>query len=163
MSEVVSGSWPTADLDPIRRLKVISAATNATSYAQRRYEVPIERLWAVAADLENELPQIITGLRSFTITGTDGERISAQAVSSLGHREHFDVVLRPGWCLMQSKVLLGAMAAIPDGSGTTFAFMSGLRIPGASALKRIGLFGTEARADALLDRLELRIQARSSS
>ncbi|MFF3620913.1 hypothetical protein [Streptomyces sp. NPDC002467] len=150
-----------AGLDPIRRLKVIAAATSAPMYAERHFDVPMDRLWDVASDLENELPHVISGLRSFTVVSRREGRLSARAVGRLGLAESFDVVLRPGWCLMQSKTLTGAMSAVPEGHGTTFAFMSGLRVPGGSLLKRLGLFGTDARGEALLDRLQQRIDARS--
>ncbi|MFJ5549098.1 hypothetical protein [Streptomyces sp. NPDC093225] len=161
MSDLGAAAWPQADLDPLRRLKVIAAAVRAPMYAERHYDVPPERLWAVAADLENELPHIIPALKSFTLLGAEGERLTARAVGRLGLPEAFDVVLRPGWCLMQSRTLMGAMAAVPHDGGTTFAFASGLRRPGGALLKRLGLFGTEARGHALLDRLQERIDARS--
>src|SRR5436190_2164788 len=75
------------------------------AYAERRFGAPLEQLWPVASDLENELPLLVSGLRSFTVTQSAGERLSGEAVGTLGYKERFDVVLRPGWCLMQGKVL----------------------------------------------------------
>lgn len=47
-----------------------------------------------------------------------------------GLRAPFDLVLRPGWCLMQSRLLVFGMAAVPDGDVTRFAYMAGFRLPG---------------------------------
>lgn len=52
-------------------------------------------------------------------------------MGTLGQRARFDVVLRPGWCLMRSRFVLGAMAAVPDpAGGTRFAALGGFRLPG---------------------------------
>jgi hypothetical protein len=56
--------------------------------------------------------------------------MTARARGWLGQRASFDVVLRPGWCVMQSRFLIGGMAAAPEGDGTRFAFLGGLRLPG---------------------------------
>ncbi|KUJ69017.1 hypothetical protein ACZ90_14300 [Streptomyces albus subsp. albus] len=161
MSGAVNSSWPTTDLDPLRRLKVIAATAKHATFAERYYEVPLDRLWAVASDLERELPRLVPGVRSFTVLDSVGDRLSARAVSVLGHREHFDVVLRPGWCLMQSRVLASGMAAVAEGDGTRFAFFSSLRLPGGRLLNRMRLVRAEARTGRLFDRLEQRIAARS--
>ncbi|EST36104.1 hypothetical protein M878_03110 [Streptomyces roseochromogenus subsp. oscitans DS 12.976] len=146
----------------MRRLKVIASATGHPSFAERHYAVPLERLWSVASDLEHELPLIVTGLRSFSVTEADGERLSGEAVSVLGVRERFDVVLRPGWCLMQGKVLTSGMAATADGDGCRFAFFTSLRLPGGGVLDRLRGPWSARRAEDLLDRLGVRVAARSA-
>ncbi|MDJ0341893.1 hypothetical protein QMK19_11860 [Streptomyces sp. H10-C2] len=163
------GAWPQAGLDPLRRLKVIAGASKRALYVEQHFDVAPDRLWDVVADLEHELPHIIPGLRSFTVERTgdgqdrDGDgRLSARAVSVLGHRERFEVVLRPGWCLMQSRLLVGGMAAVPEGTGTRFAFFSSYRSPAGSALQWIRRSGARARGAALLAGLQQRIDARSA-
>jgi hypothetical protein len=37
-----------------------------------------------------------------------------------------DVVLRPGWCVMQSPFLVGGMAAVREAGGNRFVFFGGL-------------------------------------
>ncbi|MEU9372758.1 hypothetical protein AB0D94_03125 [Streptomyces sp. NPDC048255] len=161
MTGPLHNDWPAVELDPLRRLKVIASASKYPSFGERLFDVPIERLWAVATDLEKELPHIVPGLRSFTITGTEKDRLTGQAVSSIGHREHFDVVLRPGWCLMQSKAIVGGMAAVAEGAGTRFAFFSSLRFPGGQVVDRVRVLRAERRTGMLFDRLQLRLDARS--
>jgi hypothetical protein len=59
---------------------------------------------------------MVTDLRSFEITSARGERMRASG--RLGQRARFDIVLRPGWCVMRSR----------------FAFLGGLRLPGMRLL-----------------------------
>lgn len=130
----MSQHWPVADLDPIRRLQVIAATTPGVIYAERHIAAPFGTVWAVASDLENELPRIITDVRTFEITASTAGRLQARAQSRLGLRARFDVVLRPGWCLMQSRFLIFGMAAVPEADGTRFAGLAALRVPGARLL-----------------------------
>jgi hypothetical protein len=161
MTGAANSGWPTAELDSVRRLRVIASATRHPTYAERYFDVPLEQLWSVVSDLEHELPHIVPGLRSFTLTGGDGDRLPGQAVSSLGHRERFDVVLRPGWCLMKSRILTGGIAAVADGAGTRFAFFSSLRFPGGQVVGRVRRFRSAKRSGALLDRVQRRVEAPS--
>ncbi|QKW07757.1 hypothetical protein HUT18_16575 [Streptomyces sp. NA04227] len=162
MTGSVQDSWPTAKLDSVRRLKVMASVAKHAAYAERRFEVPFEQLWAVASDLENELPRIVGGLRSFAVTSSSGERLSGRAAGPLGYREHFDVVLRPGWCLMQSDRLTSGMAATADGDGCRFAFYTSLRVPGGELLDRMRAPLSARRAERMLDRLGDLAAARSA-
>ena len=108
-------TWPVADLDAIRRLRVLAAAAPGAFVAETVIDAPFEQVWAVAADLEHELPAYLPDVRSFTITRRDGEQLEARARGYAGLRARFDIVLRPGWCVMRSRFLLGGMAAVPDG------------------------------------------------
>ena len=166
MTGAVSGVWPTAELDPVRRLKVITSGYSRPVYAERYFDVPVDAVWSVASDLENELPKVVRGVRSFAVpdearSGT--ERFSATAVSRLGHRERFDVVLRPGWCLMQSRMVIGGMAASEEGTGTRFALLCNFRFPGGALLPQLPFLRVRARSEAMLDRLEQRISARAAA
>jgi hypothetical protein len=70
------------------------------------------------------------------------------------------VVLRPGWCWMQSRFLVGGMAAAPHPDGTSVAFLGGLRLPGMRALRPlIGAAGGPLAAGALR-RLAVRVRLR---
>ena len=123
--------WPVADLDPVRRMRVLAAATPGAAYAEKLIPAPFSAVWEAASDLEHELPRMISDLWSFEITSARGERLTARARGRLGQRARFDVVLRPGWCLMRSRFVLGAMAAAPDpDGGTRFASLGGFRLPG---------------------------------
>jgi hypothetical protein len=132
----MTGSWPVAELDPVRRLRVIARATPGASYDEVVLDAPLDRVWAVASDLERQMPLLITDIRTFTVTGGSGEHLEALARSPLGLRARFDIVMRPGWCLMQSRFLVGGLAATSENTGTRFAFFGGLRIPGARLIER---------------------------
>lgn len=122
-------NWPVAELDPVRRLRVIAAVTPGTTIHETVLAAPLVSVWAVAADLENELPRwLFPDIGSVTVTRA-GDRLEALVRGHSGLRARFDVVLRPGWCLMQSRFLLGGMAATDEGGATRFAFLGGFRGP----------------------------------
>ncbi len=124
--------WPAADLDPVRRLRVLAASVRFPVYVSEIVvPAPVEQVWAVASDLERELPRCISTVREVRITHVEGDRLELMAFGTLGQRARFDVVLRPGWCLMRSRFVLGAMAAVPEAGGTRFASLGGFRLPGA--------------------------------
>lgn len=132
----MNDTWPIAELDPVRRLRVIARTTPGTSYGEILLDAPFDHVWAVASDLERQMPLLITDIRSFTVTASSGEHLEALARSPLGLRARFDIVMRPGWCLMQSRFLIGGLAATPENTGTRFAFIGGLRIPGVRLIDR---------------------------
>jgi hypothetical protein len=156
----VSQDWPVAELDPVRRMRVIAAATPGVGYAEKFIPAPFNAVWDAASDLELELPRLLTDVRSFEITSARGERMTARARGWLGQRARFDVVLRPGWCVMQSRFLIGGMAAAPEGDGTRFAFIGGLRLPGMGLIDPLlrPFAGTLARRP--IGRLEDRLRVR---
>lgn len=131
----MTDNWPIAELDTVRRLQILAAAQPSALFVEEVVPAPFDAVWAVAADLENELPVLLPDVRSLRITSTDGERLEAHAHGYAGVRARFDVVLKPGWCVMQSRFLLGGMAAVPDGDGTRFAFLGGFRFPGVRLLR----------------------------
>ncbi|WP_405493303.1 hypothetical protein [Streptomyces sp. NBC_00096] len=129
-------SWPVAEIDSVRRLRVIARTTPGAGFAEHLLDAPFEQVWSLASDLENQMPRLITDISAFTVTSAAGDRLEARARSPLGMRARFDIVLRPGWCLMQSRFVLGGMAAVPEGDGTRFAFFGALRIPGLRLIDR---------------------------
>ncbi|MEV4514443.1 hypothetical protein AB0K00_36460 [Dactylosporangium sp. NPDC049525] len=126
----MSSTWPTVRLDAIQRLRVLSATLRAPLYAETRFAEPPDDVWSVAADLPAFLPRWIRTMRSFDYVDDDIDGAAtrqAVAVSRIGHRAVFDVALERGWCLMQSRNVIGGMAAVPDGDGTRFAVLGGVR------------------------------------
>jgi hypothetical protein len=125
--------WPVADLDPMRRLRVLAASVRFPVFIEEiTLPVPMDQVWSLASDLEGELPRLLPTVRSIRITRSQGENLELFATGTLGQRARFDAVLRPGWCVMRSRFVLGAMAAMPaEGGGTRFAALGGFRLPGA--------------------------------
>ena len=131
--------WQAVDLDPVRRLRVLAATLpGGVILAEDVLDAPFDVVWAVAADLEHEFPGLVRNVRSMRIVSADGDRIVAQAGGYFGVRDRFDIVLRPGWCVMQSSRAVGGMAAVAEGERTRFAFFGGLRVPGSRLLARLG-------------------------
>jgi hypothetical protein len=128
----MTDNWPVADLDPMRRLRVLAASVRFPVFLDEIVlPVPVDQVWSIAGDLEHELPRCLPTVRSMRIIRSSGERLELLAAGTLGQRARFDVVLRPGWCVMRSRFVLGAMAAMPDPEGTRFAALGGFRLPGA--------------------------------
>ena len=152
--------WPVADLDPVRRMRIMAAATPGVAYAEKLIPASFSAVWEAASDLEHELPRMVTDLRSFEITSASGERITANARGRVGQHAKFDVVLRPGWCVMQSRFLIGGMAATPEGDSTRFAFLGGIRLPGIRLLDWVLRPVAERLALRPIRRLEHRLRVR---
>lgn len=146
-------------------MRVLAASIPGVTYAEAHLDIPFEQVWAYISDLESSMPALITDFRSFRITeravsrGAEGEaesevRLKAKAVGLLGNRGAFDVILKPGWCLMQSRLVIGGMAATPDGDGTRFAGCGALRLPGSALLgKAVG----SRSAERIIARLRTRL------
>lgn len=151
-------TWPVAQLDMIGRLRVLGALTPGAFVAQTVFDADFDRVWNVAADLEQELPRYLPDVRSMSVLSRDEDRLVALARGYLGVRARFDVVLRPGWCVMSSRFLVGGMAAVPDGDRTRFAFLGGTHLRaariGAPVLRPIGVWA----GDLILARLAERIE-----
>ncbi|GAA3244260.1 hypothetical protein ACFO1B_31925 [Dactylosporangium siamense] len=143
----MTSTWPTARLDAVQRLRVLSETLRAPLYAEAHFAEPPADVWSVAADLPNHLPQWIRTMRSFEFVDGTAAPLRAVAVGRLGHRAVFDVALETGWCLMQSPSVIGGMAAVPDGDGTRFAVLGGTRgrLRRTRRLVFLPLAGTSAR------------------
>ena len=70
------------------------------------------------------------------------------------------MVLRPGWCMMQSRFLIGGMAAVPEAGGTRFALLGGLRLPGMRLLDPVLRPAVRPLALRPIGRLEDLLRAR---
>src|SRR5260370_19284605 len=102
-------NWPVADVGPVRRLRVLAAAVRFPVYVSEVVlPAPVERVWAAASDLEQALPSFISTVRSVRITQAEGDRLELLATGTLWQRARLDVVLRPGWCRLRRRFLLGA-------------------------------------------------------
>lgn len=136
MNATTRPDWPVAELDPIRRLHVMAAVVPGLVVVEREMAVPFESVWAVASDLEHELPGLGGGfVTSLRYVSVDGERREALVHGPVGIRDRFRIVLRPGWCWMDGHMLVAGMAAVPHGAGTRFAWAAGLRLPGSRLMR----------------------------
>ncbi|NUR59042.1 MAG: hypothetical protein HOV87_10265 [Catenulispora sp.] len=123
--------WPVADLDPVRRMRVLASALPGGGFAQLRIEAPVERVWSYVADLDRSIPDLIGFLRRFELRD-DGTAI---ATGLLGNRGRFEVDLRDGWCVMQDRFVVGGFAAVANeragaDQATILAACAAVRIAG---------------------------------
>jgi hypothetical protein len=147
----MTAHWPTADLDEVRRLRVLAAGIPGAHVTERVLDAPFTEVWAHLADIEGSFGLIEPDMRHIRVTHADGERLEARARSRFGMRARFDGVLRPGWCWLQSRFLLIGVAAAPEpGGGTRVALTGGVRIPGRAAIVPLGV---RREAERALDRL----------
>jgi hypothetical protein len=155
-------TWPEAEADSIGRLRALAAGLGAT-VTETFIDAPFDTVWAVASDLEGELPHLITDVRSVKVLSQDADRCVALISGHSRLRARFDVVLRPGWCVMQSRFVIGGMAAVDTGHGTRFALLGGLRGPGARAIgPALGGLGRLLGA-RMMERFEGRVRRRTLS
>lgn len=159
----MTGAWPTAELDPVRRLRIMAAAIPGAMAGEVLVHRPIDVVWARASDLETELPLLVHDFREVRVSDREGDRLVARARSPLGLRARFDVVLQPHWCWCESRFLLCGMAAAARGDDTVFGFLGGLRVPAANVLERMAARPATALLRNTLERFADRVEATSTN
>lgn len=130
-------TWPVSELDEVRRLRALHAALPGTLLAETVLPDGFEPVWAELSDLEHDFLSYAPSIASIRITERDGERMRAVVRDRIGLRAPFDVVLRSGWCLMQSRFVVFAMAAAPADGGTRVGYLLGLRLHGNRLFGRL--------------------------
>jgi len=149
-------TWPIGELDDLRRLRALQAGLPGAMIAETVLQADFDDVWSVIADVETGFPGLVPDVKSIRIVARDGERLRAHVRGRSGLRAPFDMILRPGWCLMQSRFLVFGMAAVPDGDHTRFGYLAGLRGP-VGWLTRPLLASMRPRlARAVLRRFEVR-------
>lgn len=151
----MSSTWPVAELDSIQRLRVMAAAVPGAAVTERLVDAPLERVWAVLADFPDGFTRVQPDMRAVRVIQRAGDEVIVQAVSRHGMRARLHGTERSGWCWLQSRFLIIAMAAVQDPDARTrVALTGGIRLPGRAAIVPIGV-RREARRS--LDRLEQRL------
>ena len=96
MNETTKNPWPVAELDPVRRLRALADGIPGAVVVERVIPAPFAAVWAIASDLEQEVPRSEWHVRSLRITHRDGDRLEALVHGLAGVRDRIDIVLRPG-------------------------------------------------------------------
>ncbi|WP_412543812.1 hypothetical protein R8Z50_15355 [Longispora sp. K20-0274] len=147
----MTAQWPTADLDPVQRLRALTAGVRGAVVIEQFFDASFEDVWTVMSDLEGGFGHFQPDMSRVTVTARDGDRVTALARSRYGFRARLDGVLRPGWCWLQSRFVIIGMAATPTASGGTHvALTGGLRIPGRA---RVVPWGARRELRRAADRL----------
>jgi hypothetical protein len=127
--------YPTVELDPIRRLHVLAASIPGAALAEEVLDAPFEAVWQAATDFEEGVPRIEILIGSARVLSREGDRLRVLVKPRpLGPAQQLEVVLRPGWCWMQSRLGIAAMAARPEGDRTRFGHLEAIRMPGRRLL-----------------------------
>jgi hypothetical protein len=126
--------WPKVVPDEVVRLRALAAAMPHVLLLERDFDVPFDVFWNLVGDLEQGVPQFEQAVGRSRIIQRDGESLVLDARTAWGGTERFDVVLRPGYCVMRSRSFDIGMAAraLADG-GTRFAHFEGSRLLGRIA------------------------------
>jgi hypothetical protein len=126
--ELVS-AWPSAEIDPVMRLRALAAGLSHVALVECVLDAAPEDVWSIVGDLEHGVPRFERGVRSAAISARDGEGLELVTRGALGFPMHFRAVLRPGWCVMHSRLADIGMAVAPldEGRRTHFAHFEGSR------------------------------------
>ncbi len=127
--------WPSVELDPVRRMRILVAALPHAAYREGVLDAPFDDVWRIASDLERGTPLWEKNVAALHVVGRDGEQLEVEIRSPFGLRLRADAVLRHGWCIMQGRLFAVGMAAAPEGERTRFAHFEALRVPGARVLR----------------------------
>jgi hypothetical protein len=130
-----SGVWPSAELDPVRRMRVLVAAMPHAAFREGVLDARFDDVWGIASDLEQGTALWKKDVTGLTILRREDEHLDVEIRSYLGVRLRLRAVLRPGWCLMQGRLLVVGMAAVPEGERTRFAHFQGVSLPGGRVLR----------------------------
>lgn len=128
-------AWPEASVDAVARLRALAAGLPHVFLAECVLDAPFERVWEIVGDLERGVPRFETSVRSARITAREGERLRLETRHPLGPRARFEVLLRPGLCVMRARFADVGMAAAPEPEGgrTRLAHYEGTRLLGRLA------------------------------
>ena len=109
-------SWPTATLDPVRRLHVLADTVPGTALVEREIDRPFDDVWAFLSDVERSVPSYDRTVPWLRITQRAGEHLKAWAGPF-----PFRIRLVPGFMWMQTpgRLYVVGQAARPLGADRT--------------------------------------------
>jgi hypothetical protein len=133
-------TWPTVDLDPVARLRVLSRVLPGVALEERTLRAPFDEVWDFVSDLPNSVPQFDSDVSSIDILERHGDHLKIISRPPYLHIPfRVDVELRRGWCWMASRpqIYIVGMAAVPDGEHTRFAMLEGFSVPSGPAFRSL--------------------------
>ena len=128
---------PPGSFDDLHGVRVLQASMPGAMLAETVLRAPLDEVWAVLEDVERGFPGLVPDVRRVRIVRRDGENLRVDVEGRSHLRAPFDMVLRSGWCLMQSRFLVFGMAAVAEGDTTRFGYLAGLRLPGKRLLSPV--------------------------
>lgn len=150
--------WPDTTLDPVRRLRVVAAGVRGAAVTERVVPADFPEVWTTLTDFEDGFTRVQPDMRRVHLLSRVTDRVELLATSRHGMRARLVGVERPGWCWLQSRFLIIAMAAAPAAAGgTRIALTGGVRVPTRAAIVPIGV---RREAKRSLDTLEQLLEGR---
>ncbi|WP_147916027.1 hypothetical protein [Ruania zhangjianzhongii] len=148
--------WPSTSLDPVQRLHTVAAGVPGAAVTERVVAAEFDSVWSTLTDFPGGFTQVQPDMRRVQVLSRDGDRVRLLASSRRGMRALLVGIERPGWCWLQSRFLIIAMAATPHSSGgTRVALTGGVRVPGRARIVPIGVRHEARRSlDALAQLLD---------
>jgi len=147
----MTDNWPTADLDHVRRLRVLAAGIPGATVTERVFDAAPNHVWDLMWGNGTTFTEFQTDMSQVERLERDQDRVRMTVRSRYGMRAQLEGVVSPGWCWLQSRFLLVGMAAAEEpGGGTRVALTGGVRVPGKAALVPIGV---RRESNKSLDRL----------
>jgi hypothetical protein len=131
----LSGTWPSSELDPVRRMRILVAAMPHAAFRERLLDAAFDDVWGIAGDLEHGTPLWEKNTAALTVLRREGERLEVEIRSPFGLRLRALGVLRPGWCVMQGRLFAVGMAASAEGQKTRFAHFEAVSLPASRLLR----------------------------
>jgi hypothetical protein len=148
----MSTDWPIAELDPVRRLRVLAAGISGADVTERVIAASLPKVWQTLTDFEGDFTRIVSDMHAVQIESHTSGRVTLKARSRFGFRARLDGPVDTGWCWLQSRFLVIGVAAVAEGAThTRVAFTGGVRVPHRPAVIPIGV---RREARRTLDRLE---------
>lgn len=138
-------------IDPVRRLSVIAAGVQNATLVEAVLDAPYAAVWQLASDLTDGVPQFEPSVMAVQISERAGERLRVVVETHRGLKIPMAVVLRDGYCLMQSETVSIGMAARAEGHKTRFAHfesVSGQSMPRENLISELRTLEELARAIA---------------
>ncbi len=148
-------SWPEATLDPVSKMRALAAGLPHVAFREAVLNADFDRVWNFIADLEGHTHLYEAAVSRVRILERSDDRLQIETrILPFGVWLNMDVVLRPGWCVMNSRWGEVGMAAHPEGdSRTRYFHFEGSRLLGRMARPyfRRNMVGEFRRLDALLE------------
>lgn len=155
----MSTGWPSTTLDPVRRLRVVAAGVRGAAVTERVVSAELFKVWSTLTDFEHGFTRVQPDMRQVRVLSRSADRVELLATSRHGMRARLVGIERPGWCWLQSRFLIIAMAATAEATGgTRVALTGGVRVPSRAAVVPIGVRREAGRS---LDSLERILEERS--
>lgn len=112
-------AWPTPDFDPVAKMRLLAAARPHTAYREIVFEADFDRVWDFVSDLEANTSKYEFIVSRVRILERRGDTLRLESRTPPGFWQPMDVVLRPGFCLMESRLGEVGMAARAESATRT--------------------------------------------